>query len=196
MAKQSNRPTATNYQDYLLDYSGVDLSRYRGQVEESLEAQTTQPESGTWDKVRHTTAAIGEGLTMLPGGFVDTVRDAWRGGDIDVTDAEAQREREERAREQAAYVEKYRGKAFDGVADAMVSMPYSLATMGASLGGGAWFAGGTGRLCGRRLGGVRHGGLSGQQAELHGNHAGRDHKVSGPQAYTGGVGCHCPGIRR
>ena len=38
MAKQSNRPTATNYQDYLLDYSGVDLSRYRGQVEESPEA--------------------------------------------------------------------------------------------------------------------------------------------------------------
>lgn len=136
MAKQNNRPTATNYQDYLLDYSGVDLSRYRGQVEESPEAQTAQPEAGTWDKVRHTAAAIGEGLTMLPGGFVDTVRDAWRGGDIDVTDAEAQREREERAREQAAYVEKYRGKAFDGVADAMVSMPYSLATMGASLGGG------------------------------------------------------------
>ena len=136
MAKQSNRPTATNYQDYLLDYSGVDLSRYRGQVEESPEAQTTQADAGTWGKVRHTAAAIGEGLTMLPGGFVDTVRDAWRGGDIDVTDAEAQREREERAREQAAYVEKYRGKAFDGVADAMVSMPYSLATMGASLGGG------------------------------------------------------------
>lgn len=38
MAKQSNRPTATNYQDYLLDYSGVDLSRYRGQVEGSPEA--------------------------------------------------------------------------------------------------------------------------------------------------------------
>ena len=38
MVRQSNRPTATNYQDYLLDYSGVDLSRYRGQVEESPEA--------------------------------------------------------------------------------------------------------------------------------------------------------------
>lgn len=136
MAKQSNRPTATNYQDYVLDYSNVDLSRYRGQADASPEAQTAQPEAGTWDKVLHSAAAIGEGLTMLPGGFVDTVRDAWRGGDIDVTDAEAQREREERAREQAAYVEKYRGKAFDGVADAMVSMPYSLATMGASLGAG------------------------------------------------------------
>lgn len=136
MAKQSNRPTATNYQDYVLDYSNVDLSRYRGQADASPEAHTAQAEAGTWDKVLHSAAAIGEGLTMLPGGFVDTVRDAWRGGDIDVTDAEAQREREERAREQAAYVEKYRGKAFDGVADAMVSMPYSLATMGASLGAG------------------------------------------------------------
>ena len=135
MAKESNRPTATNYQDCVLDYSNVDLSRYRGQAHASPEAQTAQPEAGTWDKVLHSAAAIGEGLTMLPVGFVNTVRDAWR-GDIDVTDAETQREREERAREQAAYVEKYRGKAFDGVADATVSMPYSLATMGASLGAG------------------------------------------------------------
>lgn len=138
MARESHRPTKTNYQDYLFDFSNVDFSQYAGQDSArgaDVAAQQTD-EPGFLSRLGNTALAIGEGLTMLPGGIVDTVRDTWHGGDIDVTDTEAMREREERARQQAAYVQKYQGKAFDGVADAMISMPYSLATMGASLGAG------------------------------------------------------------
>lgn len=138
MARESHRPTKTNYQDYLFDFSNVDFSQYAGQGSArgaDVAAQQTD-EPGFLSRLGNTALAIGEGLTMLPGGIVDTVRDTWHGGDIDVTDTEAMREREERARQQAAYVQKYQGKAFDGVADAMISMPYSLATMGASLGAG------------------------------------------------------------
>lgn len=138
MARESHRPTKTNYQDYLFDFSNVDFSQYAGQGSAQgpdVAAQQTD-EPGFLSRLGNTALAIGEGLTMLPGGIVDTVRDTWHGGDIDVTDTEAMREREERARQQAAYVQKYQGKAFDGVADAMISMPYSLATMGASLGAG------------------------------------------------------------
>ena len=138
MARESHRPTKTNYQDYLFDFSNVDFSQYVGQDSArgaDVAAQQTD-EPGFLSRLGNTALAIGEGLTMLPGGIVDTVRDTWHGGDIDVTDTEAMREREERARQQAAYVQKYQGKAFDGVADAMISMPYSLATMGASLGAG------------------------------------------------------------
>ena len=138
MARESHRPTKTNYQDYLFDFSNVDFSQYAGQDRAQgadVAAQQTD-EPGFLSRLGNTALAIGEGLTMLPGGIVDTVRDTWHGGDIDVTDTEALREREERARQQAAYVQKYQGKAFDGVADAMISMPYSLATMGASLGAG------------------------------------------------------------
>ena len=138
MARESHRPTKTNYQDYLFDFSNVDFSQYAGQDRAQgadVAAQQTD-EPGFLSRLGNTALAIGEGLTMLPGGIVDTVRDTWHGGDIDVTDTEAMREREERARQQAAYVQKYQGKAFDGVADAMISMPYSLATMGASLGAG------------------------------------------------------------
>ena len=138
MARESHRPTKTNYQDYLFDFSNVDFSQYAGQGSAQgpdVAAQQTD-EPGFLSRLGNTALAIGEGLTMLPGGIVDTVRDTWHGGDIDVTDTEAMREREERASQQAAYVQKYQGKAFDGVADAMISMPYSLATMGASLGAG------------------------------------------------------------
>lgn len=138
MARESHRPTKTNYQDYLFDFSNVDFSQYAGQDSvrgaEVAAQQTDEP--GFLARLGNTALAIGEGLTMLPGGIVDTMRDTWHGGDIDVTDTEAIRDREERARQQAAYVQKYQGKAFDGVADAMISMPYSLATMGASLGAG------------------------------------------------------------
>lgn len=138
MARESHRPTKTNYQDYLFDFSNVDFSQYAGQGSaqgSDVAAQQTD-EPGFLARLGNTALAIGEGLTMLPGGIVGTVRDTWHGGDIDVTDTEAMRDREERARQQAAYVQKYQGKAFDGVADAMISMPYSLATMGASLGAG------------------------------------------------------------
>lgn len=138
MARESHRPTKTNYQDYLFDFSNVDFSQYAGQGSAQgpdVAAQQTD-EPGFLARLGNTALAIGEGLTILPGGIVGTVRDTWHGGDIDVTDTEAMRDREERARQQAAYVQKYQGKAFDGVADAMISMPYSLATMGASLGAG------------------------------------------------------------
>ena len=138
MAREPHRPTKTNYQDYLFDFSNVDFSQYAGQGSAQgpdVAAQQTD-EPGFLARLGNTALAIGEGLTMLPGGIVGTVRDTWHGGDIDVTDTEAMRDREERARQQAAYVQKYQGKAFDGVADAMISMPYSLATMGASLGAG------------------------------------------------------------
>ncbi|WP_297215415.1 PLxRFG domain-containing protein [uncultured Desulfovibrio sp.] len=132
MAKETHRPTKSNYQDYLFDFSNVDFSQYAGPED----GQKAEEAPGFLSRLGNTALAIGEGLTMLPGGVVDTVRDAWRGGEIDVTDTEALREREARAREQAAYAQKYAGKAFDGVTDAMISMPYSLATMGASLGAG------------------------------------------------------------
>ena len=132
MAKETHRPTKSNYQDYLFDFSNVDFSQYAGPEG----GQKAEEAPGFLSRLGNTALAIGEGLTMLPGGVVDTVRDAWRGGEIDVTDTEALREREARAREQAAYAQKYTGKAFDGVTDAMISMPYSLATMGASLGAG------------------------------------------------------------
>ena len=31
MARESHRPTKTNYQDYLFDFSNVDFSQYAGQ---------------------------------------------------------------------------------------------------------------------------------------------------------------------
>ena len=96
-----------------------------------------QEEPGFLSKLGNSAMAIGEGLTMLPGGVVDTLRDAYHGGNIDVTDADALRARQEREREQAEYARKYEGKTFDGVTDAMNSMGYSTATMGASLIAGA-----------------------------------------------------------
>lgn len=87
--------------EYLFDYPGghVPLS---GQRDKNPEEKTKQADAGTWDKVRHTASAIAEGLTMLPGGFVDTVRDAWRCGDIAVTDDEARRKSEGGRKHRAA----------------------------------------------------------------------------------------------
>ena len=129
--QNANRPANANYQDLLVDFTGWDFSQFDGQQEKP------QEEPGFLSKLGNSAMAIGEGLTMLPGGVVDTVRDVWRGGDIDVNDADTLRERQEREREQAEYVRKYQGKTFEGLPDAMMSIPYSLTTMGASLGAGA-----------------------------------------------------------
>ena len=136
MSRESNRPTKTNYQDYLFDFSDVDFSQGAARpAEPSATGQATPTqERGFLERLGYSALAIGEGLPMLPGGLADTIRDAWNGGDIDVTDTEALQEREQRAREQAAYAQKYQGKAFDGVTDAMISMPYSLTTLAAGIG--------------------------------------------------------------
>lgn len=125
------RPANANYQDLLVDFTGWDFSQFDGQQEKPEE------EPGFLSKLGNSVMAIGEGLTMLPGGVVDTVRDAYHGGDIDVNDADALRERQERERERAEYLQKYQGKTFEGLPDAMNSMGYSTATMGASLLAGA-----------------------------------------------------------
>ena len=124
------RPANANYQDLLVDFTGWDFSQFDGQQEKP------QEEPGFLSKLGNSAMAIGEGLTMLPGGVVDTLRDAYHGGNIDVTDADALRERQERERERA-YLRKYQGKTFEGLPDAMNSMGYSTATMGASLIAGA-----------------------------------------------------------
>lgn len=135
MSRESNRPTKTNYQDYLFDFSDVDFSQGAARPAEPAAAgQTPTQERGFLERLGYSALAIGEGLPMLPGRMADTIRDAWNGGDIDVTDTEALQEREQRAREQAAYAQKYQGKAFDGVTDAMISMPYSLTTLAAGIG--------------------------------------------------------------
>lgn len=136
MSRESNRPTKTNYQDYLFDFSDVDFSQGAARpAEPSATGQATPTqERGFLERLGYSALAIGEGLPMLPGGLADTIRDAWNGGDIDVTDTEALQEREQRAREQAAYAQKYQGKAFDGLTDAMISAPYSLTTLAAGIG--------------------------------------------------------------
>lgn len=117
--QNANRPANANYQDLLVDFTGWDFSQFDGQQEKP------QEEPGFLSKLGNSAMAIGEGLTMLPGGVVDTLRDAYHGGNIDVTDADALRARQEREREQAEYARKYEGKTFDGVTDAMNSMGYT-----------------------------------------------------------------------
>lgn len=136
MSRESNRPTKTNYQDYLFDFSDVDFSQGAARPAEPAATGQATPtqERGFLERLGYSALAIGEGLPMLPGRMADTICDAWNGGDIDVTDTEALQEREQRAREQAAYAQKYQGKAFDGVTDAMISMPYSLTTLAAGIG--------------------------------------------------------------
>lgn len=136
MSRESNRPTKTNYQDYLFDFSDVDFSQGAARPAEPAAAGQATPtqERGFLERLGYSALAIGEGLPMLPGGLADTIRDAWNGGDIDVTDTKALQEREQRAREQAAYAQKYQGKAFDGLTDAMISAPYSLTTLAAGIG--------------------------------------------------------------
>ncbi len=130
--KSAPRPTNTNTGDYLLNFDNVDFSQFGGQQE-----QPQQEEPGFLSKVGSSAQAIAEGVTMLPGQMADTLRDAYHGGDVDVTDTDAIRERQAREQGRANYGKKYEGKAFEGVTDAMNSMGYSLGTMGASLGAAA-----------------------------------------------------------
>ncbi|WP_308586256.1 PLxRFG domain-containing protein [uncultured Desulfovibrio sp.] len=132
MPKQkAPRPTKTNTGDYLLDFDGTDFSQFGGQ-------QAQQQEEPTFsDKVVNTGKAIAEGITFIPGQIADTLRDAYHGGNIDVTDTQALQERRARDDERAAYVQKYKDKSFEGAPDAMTSIGYSAATMGASLGAAA-----------------------------------------------------------
>lgn len=71
--QQANRPTKSTSQDYLADFTGWDFSQLGGQQEKPQEEPGFLSELGT------SALAIGEGLTLLPGGMVDTVRDVWRG---------------------------------------------------------------------------------------------------------------------
>ncbi|WP_165079240.1 MULTISPECIES: PLxRFG domain-containing protein [unclassified Desulfovibrio] len=131
MPKQTaNRPTNTDYSSLLLDFTGVDFTGGNA----PQEAQQEEP--GFLSKLANSGEAILEGITMIPDGIVDTVRDAWGGGDIDVTDKAELERRAQREREKEAYVRKYQGKTFEGIPDAMTSLPYSMGTMGASLGAG------------------------------------------------------------
>ena len=133
MPKQkAPRPTKTNIGDYLLDFDGTDFSQFGGQ-----QAQQQEEEPGFLSKVGSSAQAIAEGATMLPGQIADTLRDAYHGGDVNVTDTDAIRARQAREQERADYGKKYDGKAFEGVTDAMNSMGYSMGTMGASLGAAA-----------------------------------------------------------
>lgn len=139
MARQSaNRPTNTDISPYLLDFTGVDFN------ENKTPQEAPQEEPGFLSKLANSGSAIFEGIAMIPGGIADTVRDAWSGGDIDVTDKAELERRAQRQREKEEYARKYQGKTFEGIPDAMTSLPYSLATMGASLGAGtaAGIAGG------------------------------------------------------
>lgn len=106
---------------------------------EQLAAYANEPvmekEPGLFDKIVNSGQAIFEGLKFVPGGAVDTVQDAVFG--FDPTDREEMAQRAQTERELQEYRQKYEGKTFDGVTDAMASVPYSLTTMGASLAGGA-----------------------------------------------------------
>lgn len=156
MSRRANRPTNDNYQDYLIDFSNVDFSQY-GDIQPKQEAPKEEP--GFWEKAYNSGAAILEGLTMMPQGVWDTVKDTWNGGEIDVMDRAAIEERRQREAEKQAYQQKWEGKTFGGVSDAMVSMPYSVATMGAALGAGT-----AGMLAGPVAGGAAAMGASGAVA--------------------------------
>ena len=93
-----------------------------------------EEEPGTLSRLGNSGLAILEGLGFLPGMAWDTVQDATVG--FDPSDKAEMLQREERDRELAAYRQKYEGKAFEGVTDAMGSLGYSLTTMAAGLGGG------------------------------------------------------------
>lgn len=100
---------------------------------EQLAAYANEPvmekEPGLFDKIVNSGQAIFEGLKFVPGGAVDTVQDAVFG--FDPTDREEMAQRAQTERELQEYRQKYEGKTFDGVTDAMASVPYSLTTMGA-----------------------------------------------------------------
>ena len=89
---------------------------------------------GFLGKLGNSGLAILEGIGFIPGTAWDTAQDAIWG--FDPADRDELHQREERDRELAAYQQKYAGKAFEGVTDAMGSLGYSLTTMGAGLAGG------------------------------------------------------------
>jgi hypothetical protein len=133
MPKQkAPRPTKTNTGDYLLDFDGIDFGQFGGQ-----QGQQQEEEPGLMSRIGSSAQAIAEGATMLPSQIADTLKDAYHGGDVDVTDTDAIRARQAREQDRADYGKKYEGKAFEGVTDAMNSMGYSMGTMGASLGAAA-----------------------------------------------------------
>lgn len=110
--------------------SSVTLDDIISQVTGGTSAPQQETEShGLLGDIR----AIGAGLLNIPGGMLDTAREAWRGGDISVEDLP---EIEASRAEKQAYAEEYAGQAHEPVIDAMLSIPYSMATMGASLGAG------------------------------------------------------------
>lgn len=100
-----------------------------------MSEQEPQEQPGILERTWESAKAVGEGLTFLPGGIVDTVQDVVSG--FDPTDKEEMAQRVQTQRELEAYHKKYAGKAFGGVTEAMSSIPYSLTTMGAGLAGGA-----------------------------------------------------------
>lgn len=100
-----------------------------------MSEQEPQEQPGILERTWESAKAVGEGLTFLPGGIVDTVQDVVSG--FDPTDKEEMAQRAQTQRELEAYHNKYAGKAFGGVTEAMSSIPYSLTTMGAGLAGGA-----------------------------------------------------------
>lgn len=100
-----------------------------------MSEQEPQEQPGILERTWESAKAVGEGLTFLPGGIVDTVQDVVSG--FDPTDKEEMAQRAQTQRELEAYHKKYAGKAFGGVIEAMSSIPYSLTTMGAGLAGGA-----------------------------------------------------------
>ena len=100
-----------------------------------MSEQEPQEQPGILERTWESAKAVGEGLTFLPGGIVDTVQDVVSG--FDPTDKEEMAQRAQTQRELEAYHKKYAGKAFGGVTEAMSSIPYSLTTMGAGLAGGA-----------------------------------------------------------
>ena len=99
--QKAPRPTKTNTGDYLIDFSGMDFSQYGGQ-----QAQQQEEEPGLMSKIGSSAQAIAEGATMLPGQIADTLRDAYHGGDVDVTDTDAIRARQAREQERADYGKK------------------------------------------------------------------------------------------
>ena len=133
MSRRANRPTNDNYQDYLIDFSNVDFSQ-NGDIQPKQEAPKEEP--GFWEKAYNSGGAFLEGLTYLPGDVWDTIKNAWSGGEIDVTDRNAIEERRRRDAEKQAYQQKWEGKTFGGLTDAVNSLGYSIGTMGASLGAG------------------------------------------------------------
>lgn len=115
------------------DNFSFDFSQY-GEAQTPQTASKEEP--GFWEKAYNSGGALLEGLTYVPGDVWDTIKNAWNGGEIDVTDRNAIEERRRRDAEKQAYQQKWEGKTFEGLTDAMNSIGYSVGTVGASLGAG------------------------------------------------------------